>query len=196
MYYVRELGNFNNYNIRQIRSVKTQVQYSSKVLFYFVYSRRHQARQAYKKKKDNLIATAWILVICMQTASSYPCFKDITEKICCLTHSIWLSVLQLQTGENNQVPAAVILCIIQCFHMLHFLRKSQKLRYSRKPFTMSFMPKEATGSAKLNLGSSLFANNNSYHYPTLFYCVIDIFLLEIGSNKEPEKVRSWTAMVS
>ena len=105
MYYVRKLENFNNYIKRQFRSVKTKgqhiiVQYS-KELFYFVYSRRHRARQAYKKKKDNLIATAWILVICMQTASSYPCFKDITEKICCLTHSIWLSVLQLQTGENN-----------------------------------------------------------------------------------------------
>ena len=73
--------------------------------------------------------------------------------------------------------------------MLHFLRKSKKLRYSRKPFTMSFMLKEATGSAKINLGPS-------YQHPTLFYYGIDIFLLEISSNKEPEKIRGWTAMVS
>ena len=74
--------------------------------------------------------------------------------------------------------------------MLHFLRKSKKLRYSRKPFTMSFMLKEATGSAKNYLGPY------SYQHPTLFYYGIDIFLLEISSNKEPKKIRGWTAMVS
>ena len=48
-----------------------------------------EGMQVRRQKKDNLIATAWILVICMQSASFYPCFKDVTEKICCLTHSIW-----------------------------------------------------------------------------------------------------------